>query len=180
LSTLNHDNEEVRTWTFMDRAKWPNGEWDNEPDKVEWRDDATGYPCIARRGLSGSWCGYVAVPPGHELHGKDYNDVDVIVHGGLTYADVCAEDIERGVCHKPLDGESDDVWWFGFDCAHCFDFMPALAWVQDEVRADAIRRGDKLLAEYEPDETYRNLEYVKYECTLLAAQLSNYPEGFNA
>jgi hypothetical protein len=45
------------------------------------------------------------------MFGKDYNDIDVSVHGGLTFGEIepCAE-------HE--DGQG---YWFGFDCAHAGD-----------------------------------------------------------
>ena len=36
-------------------------------------------------------CGYVGVGPGHPSHGVHYDNVDVSVHGGLTFADGCHE-----------------------------------------------------------------------------------------
>ena len=53
--------------TFIDRSDWLPGPWDDEPDRVEWRDEATGLPCLLRRGspFIGVWCGYVALPPDH-------------------------------------------------------------------------------------------------------------------
>src|SRR5258708_251769 len=58
-------------------------------------------------------CGYVRVPPTHLAFGKNYDDLDVSVHGGLTYGNLepCAE-------HE--DGQG---YWFGFDCAHYDDAM---------------------------------------------------------
>lgn len=107
------------------REDWGKGPWLNEPDRVEWRmPELPGLVCLAARGPSGSWCGYVAVPPGHPLHGKGYEDVSCSVHGGLTFADRC----QPGglICHVPAPGEPDDVWWLGFDCAHGGDYSPAL------------------------------------------------------
>lgn len=75
-----------------------------------------GFACLIRRTNIGIWCGYVAVPPGHPWHGKHYDAVDADVHGGLTYAEPCSGEI----CHVPQPGESDDVWWLGFDCGHYF------------------------------------------------------------
>jgi len=51
-------------------------------------------------------CGYVMVPKSHPYHGKGYDNdnVDVSVHGGLTFSD----GFRSG-------------WWFGFDCAHSGD-----------------------------------------------------------
>ena len=116
--------------------------WLTEPDRLEWKDEATGLPClIVRVSGHGALCGYVAVPPGHPWHGTDYAacferpachvhedkgwcthepDGHVKVHGGLTYSGRC-----RGkVCHVAAPGEPEDVWWFGFDCAHLGDLIP--------------------------------------------------------
>ncbi len=53
-------------------------------------------------------CGYVGVPRGHPYFGKGCDDVDVQVHGGLTFAGYW-EDIDS------------EIWWLGFDCGHAFD-----------------------------------------------------------
>lgn len=50
-------------------------------------------------------CGYVRVPSGHPWEGKDYNEIDANVHGGLTYG----------------DRDKDGSWWIGFDCGHYCD-----------------------------------------------------------
>lgn len=103
-----------------DKSKWGPGPWQSEPDRVQWEHDGT--VCIAHRGPVGAWCGYAAVAPGHRLHGKDYSEAEgVEVHWGLNYANKCA----GCVCHVPKPGEPDDLWWFGFDFAHCEDYCPA-------------------------------------------------------
>ena len=133
-------------------------EWDTEPSRVEWKDEATGYACLLVRNESmGNLCGYVAVPPGHPAHGKPYDDVEVSVHGGLTYAHACQGDI----CHAPEPGEPDNVYWFGFDCAHAYDLMPLMAERERE-------RGWPAMGE---PGVYRNVAYVQAECASLARQL---------
>ena len=74
---------------IVDRLGWPSGEWDNEPDRVTWLHEATGARCTMRRGPLGSWCGYVGLNGNHPLAGKDYDDIDVYVHRGLSYAAYC-------------------------------------------------------------------------------------------
>jgi hypothetical protein len=139
------------------------------------------------------------------MYGKDYDRVDVDVHGGLTFASRCTEitpeawqtmaakvrawrteaarypsgdaagrlkdwgaalgtfetwaEQARGrfICHLPEPGEPDDVWWFGFDCAHYGDLSPSY---------DSKYRGHDELA------VYRDLGYVERECANLAAQLA--------
>jgi hypothetical protein len=61
------------------------------------------------------------------------------------------------ICHQIEAGETDCVWWFGFDCAHCDDLCPKLF--------GPLRT--RLL-----DGVYRDLAYVKGECASLAQQLS--------
>ena len=142
----------------VDKRTWGPGPWQDEPDRLEWRH--AGLAClITRVPESGHLCGYVAVPPGHPVHGKDYYDgdgdgdlVDISAPGGLTYADKC----QGVVCHVPAPGEPDDVWWLGFDCAHYGDFCPAAS---------------SKFGWHEAGATYKTIEFVKAAVNLLAEQL---------
>lgn len=79
----------------VDKSEWGDGPWQQEPDKKQWQDKATGLPCLIVRGPSGALCGYVGVSRRHPAYGKSYDDVDVRVHGGLTFANTCAEEPTR-------------------------------------------------------------------------------------
>jgi hypothetical protein len=142
-----------------DKSKWPRGPWDDEPDKVQWQDEATGLPCMIRRSpIMGSWCGYVGVSPDHPAFGQDYNAIDderISVHGGLAYAGGCTDGVspEISICHVVEPGEPDHVWWLGFDCGHAFDHSPALSYVL-------------------PDAIYRDQSYIENEVRQLASQLA--------
>jgi hypothetical protein len=136
----------------LPKSEWGDGPWQDEPDRELWRHES-GYPLLAVRGPQGAWCGYVGLPPGHPWHGQGPWDLGVEVHGGLNYAGPCSGE----VCHVPGPGESDDVWWLGFDCNHAFDLWPAIAanlrtlpgdygsilgghyWTLDEVREEVLR-----------------------------------------
>jgi hypothetical protein len=146
-----------------DREGWPAGPWDLEDDRYEWRH--LGFPClIFRAGHTGALCGYIAIPPKHPWYKLHGNDLDVDVHGGITYAADC----HGVICHEPRKGESRKVWWLGFDCGHAFDVMPALIKVRQEARELLFRTvnlGVKL-----PDERYRDLAYVTAEVNRLAEQ----------
>ena len=101
-----------------ERKLWGEGPWSNEPDRVEWRH--CGLPCLMLRGDGGAWCGYVGVPPGHPLYDKPDASDDLAAHGGINFTARC-----RGaICHVPEPGEPEDVFWFGFDCAHARDRKP--------------------------------------------------------
>ena len=149
--------ETIEYTTIDKEVKWGAGPWVGEPDKVQFPDPETALPCLAVRSPSGYWCGYVGVPASHPLHGTDYSDREALgdVHGGLTYSgDGRESDAEsEGICHVPDEGETDDVWWFGFDCAHYYDFVPS--W-------------DASLGF---GEVYRNLGYIKGETAKLARAL---------
>src|SRR5579884_1161092 len=110
---------ERMTWTTIDKSTWGPGPWQDEPDKEQWTDEATGYACLIKRNPVGALCGYVGVPEGHPWHGSGYSPGysaenedelsaalklldEVEVHGGLTYADSCQEGPEEAtICHVP-------------------------------------------------------------------------------
>lgn len=165
--------------------------WHNEPDEEKFTDPTTGFPCVILRGPCDHLCGYVAVPADHRLFGESYNsrlvvgprerkmlsrpvgtasplaillafrdepdgvervslDLLVDVHGGITYAE------------GHLPGQEDDgKWWFGFDCAHSGDLLPRDS--QNWARLFAEGRSDRPV--------YRDLTYVRAECSKLARQL---------
>lgn len=151
----------------VDRTGWAKGPWDQEPDRIKWKTKA-GLPALMVRVNHGAWCGYVAVPPGHPLHGKSYGDeeVDALgVHGGITYGAACA----GKVCHVPEPGEPDDVWWLGFDCGvHGGDLAPgteACGWGL----AGIFGSGDLGRRSFGE---YRDVAYVQAEAESLAVQLA--------
>lgn len=120
-------------------------EWEYEPNRLEF--SHLNYPCLIVRNPGGALCGYVGVPPGHPWHKKHYDEVAANVHGGLTYSDSCSDH----VCHVPKPGETDDVWWVGFDCSHVGDYSPKYG-------------------AFDNAGQYRNVSYVTAECIKLAFQ----------
>lgn len=135
----------------IDRAGWPSGPWDDEPeDRVDFTH--CGFACLLHRNHMGSWCGYVGLPPEHPDFGKDYDDIEVEVHGGLTYADRCGQYIGLGV--------GDERWWVGFDTSHFRDIVPGMLafgmkhgwasppgltyWTRDRATVETQRLADQL------------------------------------
>lgn len=169
----------MKTWDYIDKKTWSEGPWQQEHDKMLWTDEDTGYPCIIRRNASGVLCGYVGVPTNHSWFGIHYGDFThrkcqeeycydenccqkpdriIDVHGGLTFSNACSEDEEYGICHP----SNQEAWWFGFDCAHLGDLMPAYQNTYSNM--SWARR----------DGTYKNAEYVKSEIKSMALQLKKY------
>jgi hypothetical protein len=60
-----------------------------------------------RAPLYGAANGYVKIPVGHHWYGVGYDDINVEVHGGLTYG-----------------GGEDGFWIGGFDTLHSGDIWP--------------------------------------------------------
>ena len=118
----------------------------------------------------GHRCGYVGIPESHPLFGVSYNDPikgkskktiegmeigdrgiislfcaslsgDSVspelyfdVHGSITYS---------GGSDYPVK-TTDPTWWYGFDCAHCYDTPEE--WTSERVKAETIRLADQLMA----------------------------------
>ena len=150
---------------FRTKSEWGPGEWQDEPDRLEWR-HASGLPCLVVRGPLGALCGYVGVPPEHPLYMRDYDDCDVRAHGGLTYSDHC----QGKICHKPGPGEERDIWWLGFDCGHYRDITPSTRALLAKVDPFGIARRELLT--YGDGETYRTIGYVRAEVERLAEQVA--------
>jgi hypothetical protein len=144
-----------RTWATIDKSSWGPGEWQCEPDKVQWIEH--NLDCLMTRGPHGGWCGYVGVPEDHPAFGKGYDEDELAgigVHGGLTYAGESYGLPESDICHVPAPGRPEVLWWLGFDCAHAGDISPAYHHT------------------YGLNGVYRNRAYVKDEVTQLAKQLA--------
>ena len=64
---------------------------------------------IVMRGPS-HLCAYIGIPLDHPLANKDYNDLPIRAHGGLTFA-------RKGDEHYPAD-----FFWYGWDYGHAGDY----------------------------------------------------------
>jgi len=78
---------------------------------------------------TGQYNGYVILPNDHPYYGEHYDDIDVCVHGGLTYSDT-----------ETIDG----VKYFvvGFDTCHLGDSSEL--WDEAAVEAETIRLKEQL------------------------------------
>lgn len=151
----------------IDKTDWGPGPWQQEPDRVDFVH--AGIACFAKRHQTfGSWCGYVGVPREHPLYGVGYEEVSLDVHGGVNYSAKC--DPEAGICHVPEPGMPDDVWWFGFECAHWLDLTPGHDASMRQLMRDLDiepPREPRILRSH-----YRDLPYVRRQIEGLAEQLA--------
>lgn len=159
----------------MDKSKWPQGPWTDEPDEETF--EHAGLACrIIRHSRGGHLCGYVRVPEGHPLYGKGYSDVvpdsiresaQAALHSplgkrGIISAFTCDPEAPRIDILFDVHGSltfSDELHgveghWFGFDCAHAGDLQPCCEY------------------SFGDDCEYRDIEYVRAECRSLAEQLA--------
>lgn len=84
-------------------------------------------------------CGYVGIPKSHGLFEVNYAEIekDFSVHGGITFSGY-------------LTSLNNDLYWFGFDCAHSND-----------------------KSHWNPNGIERTLEYCVEECESLAQQIED-------
>ena len=104
-----------------------------------------GYPAQVLIMEAGHRCGYVKIPVSHPYSGIDYEEMDICVHGGLTY--------------KSTD-EDDGGTWIGFDCAHLGD-APDPELIADSYRHRPVFGGGII----------RSLQFCIDECESMAEQL---------
>ena len=172
-------------WDYCDKTRWRagHGVWDDEADKIQFVDATTGFDClIVRVPHTGSLCGYVGVSEAHPLFGKEYDfcpiscgalycehcpDHVLNAPGGITFSNFCQEH-DNGlpeVCHVAQTGRPERAYWFGFDCAHAGDLMPAIG---------RIHEGDRY------KDVYRDANKVHVGCANLAVELQNYERTVKA
>lgn len=109
-----------------------------------------GLPARVQIMPMGHRCGYVGVSK-EVFEGKGYDDLDIEVHGGLTYA----------------RDEEDGLRWYGFDCAHLGD-------ARDVNLMDAEHK--EMYEKYhmgfnDGTDTIKSLDYCINECESMANQL---------
>ena len=127
----------------------------DRPEDILAKGEHQGLEWMVIHNGSGYRCGYVRIPAGHPWHGKGYHDLNVEVHGGITFAE---PDV-------PCDAPGPDTdWWLGFDCAHTFDApdpeLPnsEIGWFGWKPSSDCV---------------VRTQDYVEAECKLLCQQALN-------
>jgi len=165
--------------------------------KVEVENDYCGYKYVIVLTRMGHRCGYVGVDKNHPLYGHEYDEkieclrrkdienneigkrgvfdlfladwsTDEVtpslyfdVHGGITYA--------GGGNNYPIES---DLWWYGFDCAHCGDAGDLdLAYeygLVTEAYKNSIQSTDAI---YPTGGVVRSLGYVARECKSFIDQI---------
>jgi len=65
--------------------------------------------------------GYILIPKGHRMHGVDYDDIPVDVHGGLTFAILVNAKTVKEWEGLGMDESDIGTWMVGFDTVHAYD-----------------------------------------------------------
>jgi hypothetical protein len=149
----------MKTLNWIDKSAWVDGEWQQEPDRIEWV--YLGLPCLIVRQEGGWLCGYVGIPPTHPYYGygKDMENKElkeIYTDKAINFSEASQQiDDPRAVCHQLLP-RTDDYWWIGFDCCHYDDVFPRIIKVYN----------------FPSGTSYKNVEYVKTQVEFLARQLN--------
>jgi hypothetical protein len=125
----------------------------------------SGYRAIVLFTQTGHRCGYVEIPRSHTCYEKGYSDVDVTVHGGLTFS-AYSEEMSYGT--------TEGFWVLGFDCGHYGDAKDLEAYglysnmgYIPNVQENISYIFDMIFN----DGIVRTLDFVVAECESLATQL---------
>jgi hypothetical protein len=163
---------EIKSWQSrinfapeIKKAQWGEGEWVNEPDLIFFTYEdilcriirMAVWEEVKNEHLSlGHLNGYIKVPPSHPWYSKEYDTIDCVVHGGLTYGEM-----------EP------DGWWIGFDCAHSMDEIPSLRFIYSHIEQEIKK--SHLLKECELccliSREYKDVEFVRNEIISLVDEM---------
>jgi hypothetical protein len=89
LTLGHHEIRPEQVLNIPERRPYGEGPWENEPDRVAWRDAATGYACLILRQENGTLAGYVSIGSSHPLWCYERDaipaELGVTPHRGLDY-----------------------------------------------------------------------------------------------
>ena len=143
---------------IRDKKTWGDGPWQTEPDEEEF--EYKGYWCFMTRNRFGAWCGYVLLPKDHPFSTvESYRDIDIEVHGGITYASL----VERKINNEMREG-----YMIGFDCGHYRDYMPTQKVINDFFKQQCPswpQLGSST------EDIYRDIEFVRNEIKSMVDQI---------
>jgi hypothetical protein len=161
-------NEYFEKCVFSQHEKndwFGEGEWVKEPDIVIFT--YNGYQCFVRRVFirepceelhffGGYLCGYVSMPKDHVLYGKEYEEMGIECHFGLTFSEFKEEE-----------------YWIGFDCAHSGDYIPSYENLkkQNKFSLEIFSIPEEFMEYSIFNPVYRNIEYCICECKSIVDQL---------
>lgn len=114
--------------------------------KIEIEATYKGYDYVVLGHSTGHRCGYVRIPSGHPWYGKNYDEIQVYVHGGLTYSGFKNELLPSG-------------YWVGFDCRHLNDSIDLSLIDPTDItnlRVAAIELGCDDLVQLKPEDTLKD------------------------
>lgn len=170
---MKEDIEYIHHLTSDQKIHWFGyGEWIEEADEALFtyrnieckikRVVCPDGPPVNRHMYGGYFCGYIMIPADHPYHHKDYDDMDISVHGGLTF------------------GEVHDGHWIGFDCSHSFDYVPSMEYLKktDPDLIKIVNKHQSFLEKFNLQDSpinkryYRNMDFCIRECMSMAEQLT--------
>lgn len=92
---------------------------------------------------------YVKIPENHKYYQKDYDDIYIKAHGGLTYS--------RDYLWIS-ESQRSEGWFIGWDYAHCYDYAGYEEKLPEELRFK--QNGKKWTTQEIKDEVYKVCEQL--------------------
>lgn len=121
-----------------------------------------GYYCCVIFQPLGFRCGYVMVQNQHPAYEKNYNDLHINCHGGLTFSD-----------HTLIDTKFSG-WWIGFDCAHTWDLIDVdsqMKYYGEKIRSSVFDYLNYAVGNDTSKGVVRSKNFCKWQCRNIVNQL---------
>jgi hypothetical protein len=125
----------------------------------------SGYRAVVLMLDTGHRCGYVEIPHPHPCYEKEYSDINVNVHNGLTFSAYSSE-----MPYAVPEG----FWVLGFDCIHSGDAIDLEAYDRYSNMGYLSKTQEDISYVFNAiftNDTVRTLDFVVAECESLATQL---------
>lgn len=129
------------------------------------------YRCVILGLRAGHRCGYISLNNDHPMYNKEYMDIGIDVHGGMTYGGISNQ--------YPV--ETDEKYhWIGFDCIHLHDGqdMELMKSFEKDGEINRYIEISKDRGTYMYGNEVRSTEYVEKELIYAVEQLKNIKEDF--
>lgn len=140
--------------------------WEQEPDFVDLLFGEYHF-VIYRHPYLRHLNGYVGITKNHPYYGKDMYSKEISelkVHGGITFSN-------KRIC----EGFKESFWYFGFDTAHIFDYIPYFQKLENDPSFKKLNNIIKMLSigqeEIMIEENYKDIQYVLCQVIELYEQL---------
>lgn len=121
------------------------------------------YRCLIIAQDSGFRCGYIKIPKNNILYNKKYQNIDINIHGGLTYSSFNYKGYPIKTKNK--------TYWIGFDCHHADDLYDLNLINSNSELYDIAKNLNDIMTTFNSSATLKDKNYIENELKLAVNQI---------